>query len=40
VSQFGQSGDVQDLHRHLGIDTETIVGAALDLSTDQWTAWV
>ena len=31
VSDFGQSGDVQDLYRHFGIDTETIVGAALDL---------
>ncbi|MCW3007947.1 MAG: pyruvate dehydrogenase [Solirubrobacterales bacterium] len=31
VSDFGQSGDVQDLYRVFGIDTETIVGAALDL---------
>lgn len=31
VDDFGQSGDVQDLYRHFGIDTETIVGAALDL---------
>ncbi|MBM4362662.1 MAG: pyruvate dehydrogenase [Deltaproteobacteria bacterium] len=31
VNDFGQSGDVQDLYRHFGIDTETIVGAALDL---------
>jgi pyruvate dehydrogenase E1 component len=31
VSDFGQSGDVQDLYRHFGIDAETIVGAALDL---------
>jgi pyruvate dehydrogenase E1 component len=31
VSSFGQSGDVQDLYRHFGIDAETIVGAALDL---------
>ncbi|MGO9487696.1 MAG: transketolase-like TK C-terminal-containing protein [Solirubrobacteraceae bacterium] len=31
VQDFGQSGDVQDLYRHFGIDTETIVGAALDL---------
>jgi pyruvate dehydrogenase E1 component len=28
---FGQSGDVDDLYRHFGIDTDTIVGAALDL---------
>jgi pyruvate dehydrogenase E1 component len=31
VADFGQSGDVDDLYRHFGIDTETIVGAALDL---------
>ncbi|MEA2289389.1 MAG: pyruvate dehydrogenase component, partial [Solirubrobacteraceae bacterium] len=31
VSDFGQSGDVEDLYRHVGIDTETIIGAALDL---------
>jgi pyruvate dehydrogenase E1 component len=31
VSDFGQSGDVEDLYRHFGIDTETIVGAAIDL---------
>lgn len=32
VDDFGQSGDVGDLYRHFGIDAETIVGAALDLS--------
>jgi pyruvate dehydrogenase E1 component len=31
VDDFGQSGDVQDLYRHFGIDTDTIVGAAIDL---------
>ncbi len=31
VDDFGQSGDVGDLYRHFGIDTETIVGAALDI---------
>jgi pyruvate dehydrogenase E1 component len=31
VHDFGQSGDVQDLYKHFGIDTETIIGAALDL---------
>lgn len=31
VTDFGQSGDVDDLYRHFGIDSETIVGAALDL---------
>ena len=34
VSDFGQSGDIQDLYRHFGIDTDTIVGAALDLIQD------
>ena len=31
VSDFGQSGDVDDLYRHMGIDADTIAGAALDL---------
>ena len=31
VDDFGQSGDVDDLYRHFGIDTDTIVGAAADL---------
>ena len=31
VHDFGQSGDVQDLYRHFGIDAEEIVGVALDL---------
>ncbi|MGH2936586.1 MAG: transketolase-like TK C-terminal-containing protein [Solirubrobacterales bacterium] len=31
VDTFGQSGDVDDLYRHFGIDAETIVGAAADL---------
>jgi pyruvate dehydrogenase E1 component len=31
VDDFGQSGDVGDLYRHFGIDTVTIVGAAVDL---------
>jgi pyruvate dehydrogenase E1 component len=31
VTDFGQSGDIQDLYAHFGIDTETIIGAALDL---------
>jgi pyruvate dehydrogenase E1 component len=30
VQDFGQSGDVEDLYRHFGIDVETIVGAACD----------
>jgi pyruvate dehydrogenase E1 component len=30
VDDFGQSGDVDDLYRYFGIDTDTIVGAALD----------
>ena len=31
VSSFGQSGDVGDLYRHFGLDSETIVGSALEL---------
>jgi pyruvate dehydrogenase E1 component len=31
VTDFGQSGDVDDLYRYFGIDTDTIIGAALDL---------
>ena len=31
VDDFGQSGDVGDLYSHFGIDSETIVGAAIDL---------
>jgi pyruvate dehydrogenase E1 component len=31
VADFGQSGDVDDLYRHFGIDTATVVGAAWDL---------
>ena len=31
VNDFGQSGDVDDLYRYFGLDTGTIVGAALDL---------
>ena len=31
VTQFGQSGELADLYEHHAIDTETIVGAALDL---------
>ncbi|MFD0683496.1 transketolase-like TK C-terminal-containing protein [Actinomadura fibrosa] len=31
VSSFGQSGDLDDLYRHHGIDADSIVAAALDL---------
>ena len=31
VTRFGQSGDLDDVYRHHGIDAETVVGAALDL---------
>jgi len=31
VDSFGQSGNLDELFRHHGIDVETIVGAALDL---------
>jgi pyruvate dehydrogenase E1 component len=33
VTQFGQSGDVDDLYEAFGIDVDTIVGAAVDLLT-------
>ena len=32
VQDFGQSGDLTDLYPHFGIDADTIVGAALDLT--------
>lgn len=32
VGGFGQTGDVEDLYGHFGIDTATIVGAAWDLT--------
>ncbi|HEY6776686.1 MAG TPA: hypothetical protein VI122_09270 [Thermoleophilaceae bacterium] len=31
VTRFGQSGDLEEVYRHHGIDAETVVGAALDL---------
>jgi pyruvate dehydrogenase E1 component len=31
VTDFGQSGDIDDLYHHFQIDTDTLVGAALDL---------
>ena len=31
VDDFGQVGDIGDLYRHYGIDTDTIIGAAWDL---------
>jgi pyruvate dehydrogenase E1 component len=31
VTQFGQSGSVEDLYRYNGIDTDSIIRAALDL---------
>src|SRR5581483_760978 len=34
VDDFGQSGDVPDLYRALGIDADTIAGAAADLLAD------
>jgi pyruvate dehydrogenase E1 component len=36
VADFGQSGDINDLYRYFGIDTDTIVGAALDLAEGTW----
>ena len=31
VDDFGQSGDIDDLYERYAVDSETIVGAALDL---------
>lgn len=31
VSRFGQSGDLDDVYRHHGLDTDSVVAAALDL---------
>lgn len=31
VSTFGQAGDLDSVYRHHGIDTDTIVRAALDV---------
>jgi pyruvate dehydrogenase E1 component len=31
VSRFGQVGSLEDVYRYHGIDTDSIVGAALDL---------
>jgi pyruvate dehydrogenase E1 component len=33
VSDFGESGDVDDLHEHFGIDVDTIVGTAADAAS-------
>jgi pyruvate dehydrogenase E1 component len=32
VSRFGQSGDLDDVYRHHGLDTDSIVRAGLDLT--------
>jgi len=32
VAQFGQSGSIEDLYRYNGIDTDSIIRAALDLA--------
>ena len=32
VAQFGQSGSIEDLYRYNGIDTDSIIRAALDLT--------
>ena len=32
VTEFGQSGDLDDLYAHHEIDTEAIIGSALDLA--------
>jgi pyruvate dehydrogenase E1 component len=35
VSDFGESGDVDDLYEHFGIDTDTIIAAAVDALRDE-----
>ncbi|HJY93935.1 MAG TPA: pyruvate dehydrogenase, partial [Streptosporangiaceae bacterium] len=32
VAQFGQSGSIEDLYRYNGLDTDSIIRAALDLA--------
>jgi pyruvate dehydrogenase E1 component len=32
VTHFGQSGSLEDVYRHRGIDTDSIIRAALDLT--------
>jgi pyruvate dehydrogenase E1 component len=32
VTQFGQSGSIDDVYRYYGIDAESIISAALDLT--------
>ena len=34
VTQFGQSGNLEDVYRHHEIDAETMIGAALDLVSE------
>jgi pyruvate dehydrogenase E1 component len=34
VSDFGESGDIDDLYEHFGIDTDTIIGVAVDALRD------
>jgi len=31
VTRFGQSGDLDSVYRYHGVDTDSIIGAALDL---------
>jgi pyruvate dehydrogenase E1 component len=33
VARFGQSGSIEDLYRDNGIDTDSIIRAALDLAS-------
>ena len=38
VDRFGQSGDIPDLYREYGLDTESIIDALARASLDQWMA--
>jgi len=38
VDRFGQSGDLPDLYREYGLDSEAILAAAARACLDQWSA--
>ena len=38
VDRFGQSGDIPDLYREYGLDSQAIIDAAARACLDQWTA--
>jgi pyruvate dehydrogenase E1 component len=38
VDRFGQSGDIPDLYREYGLDSQAIIDAAARACLDQWSA--